>query len=98
MLTWPTLRDIGITGTGLVVVWSQLLLWDLHGRPPSDVLLAVGLAMLTPAATAHVRTVLGAPGGHGAGSSSESSPPASSPPSPSSRLPEGGTSGEHPGS
>jgi len=88
---WPTLRDIGITGTGLVIVWSQLLLWDLSGRTPSDVLLAVGLALLTPAATAHVRTVLGSPE---AGSSSSSSPPPSAPASPSSPLPEGGTGGD----
>lgn len=81
------LRDIGITGTGLMIVWSQLLLWDLQGRTPSDVLLAVGLGMLTPAATAHVRTVLGTP--DGAGSSSHSSPSPSSPSSLSSPLPEG---------
>ena len=90
-MKWPTLRDIGITGTGLVIVWSQLLLWDLSGRTPSDVLLAVGLAMLAPAASAHVRTVLGSPE---AGSSSRSSPPPSAGASPPSPLPAEGTSGE----
>lgn len=91
MLTWPTLRDIAIAGTGLATVWSQLLLWDLSGRTPSDVLLAVGLALLAPAASAHVRTVLGS---GEAGSSSSSSPPPPEPSSPRSQLPEGGTSGE----
>ena len=92
MPAWPTLRDIGITGTGLVIVWSQLLLWGLEGRTPSDVLLAVGLGMLTPTAAAHVRTVLGAaePGSE-AGSSSSPSPPPSPPPSSRSSLPGAGT-------
>lgn len=86
LTAWPTLRDIGITGTGLIIVWSQLLLWDLDGRTPSDVLLAVGLGLLTPAATAHVKTVLGS---GEAGSSSHSSPSPSPPSSPPSPLPEG---------
>lgn len=83
------LRDIGITGTGLITVWSQLLLWDLRGRTPSDVLLAVGLALLVPAGSAHVRTVLGIPSE--AGSSSGSSSPPSLPSSPSPPLPEAGS-------
>jgi hypothetical protein len=84
------LRDIGITGTGLVIVWSQLLLWAAAGRTPSDVLLAVGLGMLAPSATAHVRTVLGASGPE-AGSSSSPSPPPSPPPSTPLARPEVGT-------
>jgi hypothetical protein len=84
----PVLRDIGITGTGLAIVWSQLLAWALAQRTPSDVLLAVGLGLLTPSATVAVRTVLGAgTGGAGSSSPSSSSPP--SPPSPPSSLPEG---------
>ena len=74
---WPTLRDAGITGTGLVIVWAQLLLWAAAGRTPSDVLMAVGLALLAPGATAHVKTVMGATGeaGSSSRSSSEPSPP-----------------------
>lgn len=77
---WPTLRDVVITGTGLIIVWSQLLLWDLYDRQPSDVLLAIGMGFTVPAATAHVRTVLSAAEPE-AGSSSSSSPPPSPPPS-----------------
>ncbi len=92
MLKWPTLRDIGrdilLTGTGLVIVWSQLLLWVFQGRAPDTVLMAVGLAMLYPTARAHVKTVLGSPE---AGSSSPSSPSASSPPALPSPPPEEGT-------
>lgn len=78
---WPMLRDAGITGTGLVIVWAQLLLWAAAGRTPSDVLMAVGLALLAPGATAHVKTVMGAGTGE-AGPSSPSSPGHSPPPLP----------------
>jgi len=79
---WPVLRDAGITGTGLVIVWAQLLLWAVAGRTPSDVLMAVGLALLAPGATAHVKTVMGAGSTGEAGSSSPSSPERSPLPSP----------------
>jgi len=88
---WESIRDIGITGTGLAIVWSQLLLWVIVSRTPSDVLLAVGLGMLVPAAGAHVKTVLGSPG---AGSSSDSLPPPLPPPSLPSSLPEVETGGD----
>jgi len=80
-------RDFGLTVTGLVIVWAQLLLWAFRERAADPVLTAIGLALLFPAARAHVRTVLNAPE---AGQSSESSPPPSSPPSlpPSSPQPE----------
>jgi len=81
---WPVARDIGITGTGLVIVWAQLLLWAFRERAPDTELMAVGLALLFPAAQAHVRAVLGA---SEAGSSSQSSPPPPSPPSPSLSSP-----------
>jgi hypothetical protein len=87
---WPTLRDFVITGTGLVIVWSQLLLWALRDRDPSDVLLAVGLGLVMPSASAHVRTVLTRPE---AGSSSHSSPPQLSP-QPLPSPPPDGTHGE----
>ena len=86
--TWPVVRDAGITGTGLAVIWVQVLsAW--WGHPPSDVLLAVGLGLTVPSAHAHVRAVLDRPG---AGSSSPPSPPPPSPP-PSPPPPEG--TGEH---
>lgn len=84
---WPPLRDIAITGSGLAVIASQVIIQVWLGRSPSDVLLAVGLALTTPAATAHVRTLFGQPG------SSESSPPDGPPPS--SPGPQGVT-GERP--
>ena len=77
---WALVRDIGITGTGLVIVWAQLLLWAFRERTPDTGLMAVGLALLFPAAQAHVRAVMSGPA---AGSSSESS----SPPLPPSSLP-----------
>jgi hypothetical protein len=84
----PDLRDIVITGTGLVIVWSQLLLWAVRDREPSTVLLAVGLAFTVPSAAVHVRAVLGAPD---PGSSSPSSPSPPQPPSSPSPLPEVGS-------
>lgn len=89
-MRWPHMRDIVITGTGLAIVWSQLLLWALGVRVPSAVLLGVGVAFTLPAATAHVRTVLGTPE---AGPSSSSLPPPPPPPSSPLPLPEG-SSGE----
>ena len=89
-----TLREVGIiTGTGLVIVWSQLLLWIVLERPPSDVLLAVGVGLLPVGAAKHARTVVGASGGI-AGPSSPSQPQPSSLPSLPSVLPEGGTGGD----
>lgn len=77
---WPQVRDILITGAGLAVILSQVLLQVLWARSPSDVLLAAGLALTVPAGYAHARTVL--PFGQaGAGSSSPPSPPPGLPPS-----------------
>jgi hypothetical protein len=78
---WPLLRDVGITGTGLMAVWVQLGLWAALGREPSPPLLWTSLGMLVPSAAAHVRHLL-----QSAGSSSSPSPL----PSPSS-LPQGGS-------
>jgi hypothetical protein len=85
---WPLLRDVGITGTGLLAVWVQLGLWAGLGREPSPPLLWTSLGMLVPSAAAHVRHLLSA------GSSSPSSPSLSPVPPPPSPLPEAGP-GEH---
>ncbi len=87
---WPVVRDVGITGTGLVTVWAQLLLWAFRDRAPDTGLMAVGLALLFPAAQAHVRAVMGGPS---AGSSSESSSPPSLPSSSPLSSPQPETSG-----
>ena len=80
--SWQLVQDIAILGTGLAIVWSQLILWAVRNRVPSDVLLAWGVGLLTFGAIPHVRTVLGI-GRGAAGSSSLPSPP----PSPPSSLP-----------
>lgn len=76
MKTWPLLRDILLTGTGVFVILSQV-----YSARPSDVLLAVAMGLTAPAAYEHVRALLSGPGG---GSSSPSPPSAGALPSPSS--------------
>ena len=90
-MSWPLraayelTRDIMITGTGLVIIWRQVLFSPLH---PSGLLLGTGLALTVPSVAAHVKALLpGSDGdsepyraGHGGG------PPSSSP-SPSRRPP-----------
>ena len=72
-------RDVAIAGTGLVIIWRQVLFSALH---PSGLLLGTGLALTVPSVAAHVRALLPGPG------ESESSPPSPSPPArPSSSLP-----------
>lgn len=82
---WQLIKDIALTGTGLVIIVLQI--WSPH---PSDVLLVVGLALTVPSAAGHAASILSGPG---VPSASESSPPPgeqASPPSASS-PPEGGT-------
>ena len=54
--SWSLIRDVAITGSGLGVIWSQVL--SLH---PSGLLLGTGLALTVPSVAAHVRALL--PGG-----------------------------------
>ena len=90
-LSWPLraayeiVRDTAITGTGLWIIWRQVLFSPLH---PSGLLLGTGLALTVPSVAAHVKALLPGtddgsepyPGAHGGG------PPSSSP-SPARRLP-----------
>lgn len=85
---WQLVKDVLLTGTGLYLIISQVLVAE-----PSGTIIVAGLALLAPAAATHAATVLSGsselPGGHGPSSPSAPSP-SSSPPS----LPAGGT-GEH---
>jgi len=68
--TWDLIRDIAITGTGLVIIWRQVL---YSGGHPSGLLLGVGLALTVPSVAAHVKGLL--PDGGGEPESSSPSPP-----------------------
>lgn len=76
---WYTLlKDALLTGTGLVVIVTQV--FSSH---PSDVLLVTGLALTVPSAASHASTLLSAHTGerssrssrHGGSSRSPASPP-----------------------
>ena len=84
---WQLIKDIALTGTGLVMIISQIF-----ARQPSDVLLMAGLALTIPSVASHAGTLLSLPsaGEHGPPESSPSSPPHGSPPPSSSSPPEGG--------
>jgi hypothetical protein len=73
------LRDIAVTGTGLVIIWRQVLFSALH---PSGLLLGTGLALTVPSVAAHVKALLPGSGGESESSAQSERPPAprSSPP------------------
>jgi hypothetical protein len=75
---WQLLKDILLTGTGMLVVLSQV--FSPH---PSDVLLVTGLALTVPSVAGHAGALLTGRPGH---TELHSSPPgsSSSPPPPSS--------------
>jgi hypothetical protein len=75
---WQLIKDIALTGTGLVMIISQIF-----AQRPSDVLLVTGLALTIPSVASHAGTLLQPPstGGHGPPSSSSSSSPHGPPPS-----------------
>ena len=64
---WQLVKDIALTGTGLVIIILQI--WS---KAPSDVLLVVGLALTVPSAASHAASILSGPG---VPPSSESSDP-----------------------
>ena len=69
---WPLVKDVGLTGTGIVVIVLQAF-----SARPSGLLLGTGLALTVPSVAEHVKALLPSSGG---GSSSESSPPPGSSP------------------
>jgi len=78
MSRWLLLKDILLTGTGVTLVLSQIL----SSNPPSDVLLAAGLALTVPSIATHAGNLLaGRTGG-----------PSSPPTPPSGELPSGSSS------
>jgi hypothetical protein len=77
--TFEVFRDVAVTGTGLVIIWRQVLYNSSH---PSGLLLGTGLALTVPSVAAHVRALLPESGG-----GPESSPPSPSPPARPSSLP-----------
>ena len=62
---WQLVKDIALTGTGLVIIIIQI--WS---PKPSDMLLVVALALTVPSAASHAASILSGPG---APPSSESS-------------------------
>jgi hypothetical protein len=79
---WMLLRDVGLTGFGIWVIWKQV-----EAVSPNDALLVVALGCLAPAARSAVAAILSGPG-----PLSESLPPQEEQPSHSS--PPGGGTGE----
>ena len=82
-IAWQLIKDIALTGTGLVVIVLQI--WS---PKPSDVLLVVGLALTVPSAATHAASILSGPG---VPPSSASSDAPGGPPSPPSSSSQGGT-------
>ena len=52
-LAWAAAKDVLLTGTGMVVILSQI--WS---AAPSAILLGTGLALTVPSIAAHARTLL----------------------------------------
>lgn len=82
MKLWQLLRDVLLTGCAIFVIITQV-----YSAHPSDVLLAVALALTAPSVADHAKALLSSPGG-----SEPSRSPEEPGPSPSARS--SGTSGE----
>jgi hypothetical protein len=78
---WQIVKDVLLTGTGILLVLSQV--WAAR---PSDVILVTGLALTVPSVAGHTAALLS---GHGGGQSSPPPPPLQS--SQPSSQPAGGT-------
>ena len=76
---WQLLKDVLLTGTGLVIIILQI--WS---PKPSDVLLVVGLALTVPSAASHAASILSGPGVPPSSESSDAPGGQGSPPSSSS--------------
>jgi hypothetical protein len=72
LTAWQLIKDIALTGTGLLLIVLQVF-----SRQPSDVLLVTGLALTIPSVASHAGTLLSPPsmGAHGRPESSSSSSP-----------------------
>jgi hypothetical protein len=77
-MIWAAIKDILLTGTGMVLILSQVF-----SHSPSDILLVTGLALTVPSVAGHATALLG--GGHTGGHSSP--PPSSSGAPPSTPSP-----------
>ena len=75
--SWPLLKDVGLTGTGIFVI-----LWETFSGRPNGLLLGIGLALTVPSTWDHIKALMPSSGGpSGDGSSSPSLPPGGSSPS-----------------
>jgi hypothetical protein len=76
--SWPLLKDVGLTGTGIAVILLQAF-----SAKPNGLLLGTGLALTVPSTWDHIKALLpSSAGGSGAESSSPSSVSGGPPPSP----------------
>lgn len=75
-ILWQLIRDVGLTGFGVWIIWKQV-----EAPVPDTTLLLVALGCITPAARSAVMAILSGPGSslespHSPeGSPSEHSPP-----------------------
>jgi hypothetical protein len=72
---WLLLKDVILTGTGVLIVLSQTLEAAL-GQSPSALIIGAGLALTVPSIADHVKALL--PGDTGSTTSSSSRPSGSS--------------------
>ena len=72
LTAWQLIRDVLVTGTGLVIILLQVF-----AKQPSDVLLVAAIALTTPTLASHATALLS--GQPPSESSSSSSQPGESP-------------------
>lgn len=78
---WQVVKDVLLTGTGMVLILSQVF-----SRAPSDILLVTGLALTVPSVAGHAKTLLG-------GGNNKPEEPTSLPSPRSGSSPSSGSSG-----
>jgi hypothetical protein len=82
---WPLVKDVLLTGTGVVIVLSQVAEAYL-GQQPNALLIGAGLALTVPSIADHVKGLLPGSTDGPSSSQSESSGHSPSPSSSSSPL------------